>query len=255
LAFAEQIALEFEEQAYDGEQAGDFIRFALAGKEFWETPQPRWESLHSLMGIVELYRITGRQQYRQAFERLWQSIRKGDRHNNGGFSSAEQAQGNPYHAGAIETCCTIAWTALCVEMLRLTGAPLAADELELTLFNSVIGMHSPTGRWSTYSTPMDGLRRASQHDIAFQSREGMPEINCCSVNAPRGFGMLSDWAVMRQADALVVNWYGPCTIKTATPDGTDLTIVQETAYPFDGRSASSELQKSKDSELSISEIK
>ncbi len=53
-----------------------------------------------------------------AFEHFWWSIVKYDRHNNGGFASGEQAQGNPYHQGAIETCCTIAWVATTVEMLQ-----------------------------------------------------------------------------------------------------------------------------------------
>ena len=43
-----------------------------------------------------------------------------------------------------------------VEMLRLTGDPIAADELELSTLNSALGLFSPTGRWSTYNTPMDG---------------------------------------------------------------------------------------------------
>ena len=115
-----------------------------------------------------------RDKYRRAFEHIWWSIVKLDRHNNGGFSSGEQAQGNPYHKGAIETCCTIAWTALSVEMLRLTGNPVVADELELSTLNSVLGLHSRSGRWVTYNTPMDGTRLASAHDIVFQARAGSP---------------------------------------------------------------------------------
>jgi uncharacterized protein len=104
LELAHQIAdVEFQDN-----RAGDFIRLALAGKEFYEVNKPRWESLHSLQGILELYFITGNDDYRKVFEHLWWSIAKLDRHNNGGFSSGEKAQGNPYHQGAIETCCTIA---------------------------------------------------------------------------------------------------------------------------------------------------
>ena len=58
----------------------------------------RWESLHSVQAVGELYRITGESQYRRAFQAVWQSIRDGDRHNTGGFSSQEEATGNPYES-------------------------------------------------------------------------------------------------------------------------------------------------------------
>jgi DUF1680 family protein len=208
---------------------GNWLQGPLDGQEFFELPLPRWEALHPIMALAELYNLTGEPSYREAFSRIWESIVQLDRHNNGGFSSGEQAQGNPYHQGAIETCCTIAWTALSVEMLRLTKDPRVADELELTLWNSIIGMHSYTGRWATYNTPMDGVRKASAHEIVFQAREGTPELNCCSVNSARGFGMLSDWALMRDADGLLLNWYGPGTLTTDA-----LTLEMVTAYPVDG---------------------
>ncbi|HZQ08705.1 MAG TPA: beta-L-arabinofuranosidase domain-containing protein, partial [Anaerolineae bacterium] len=83
-ALALQIADEFAAEGLDGPLAGDYIRTALAGMEFFETPRPRWESLHPIMGIAELYRSTGNEEYRRAFEHIWWSIQKYDRHNNGG---------------------------------------------------------------------------------------------------------------------------------------------------------------------------
>ncbi len=234
LKLALKICDEFAATNGEGKRlAGDYLNAALAGKEFFQMPRPRWESLHPIMGLVELFWITGDEKYRRAFEHIWWSIVKLDRHNNGGFSSGEQAQGNPYHQGAIETCCTIAWIALSVEMLRLTENSIVADELELSTLNSVLGLHSPTGRWVTYNTPMDGTRKASAHDIVFQARAGSPELNCCSVNGARGFGMISDWALMASGDGLILNWYGPSTIATRLTSGVAIVLKEETDYPME----------------------
>lgn len=217
--------------------AGDYVRQALAGVPFYLTPKPRWESLHDIQAIAELFWLTGDAKYREAFEQIWWSIYAFDRHNTGGFTSGEQATGNPYDPRAIETCCTVSWMALSVDMLRLTGNSLVADELELSLFNGMLGGQSPTGRWWTYNTPMDGVKKASAHDIVFQSRAGSPELNCCSVNAPRGLTMLAEWAVMAAADGLYLNFYGPGTIRLPLPTGETLKLTQETDYPVQGKVA------------------
>jgi uncharacterized protein len=214
--------------------AGDYYRTALQGVEFYATPKPRWESLHDVQALAELYLISGDQSYRTAFEHIWRSIQRYDRHNTGGFSSSEQAQGNPYAAGAIETCCTVAWIALSIDMLRLTGQSAAADEIELSTFNGMLGAQSPSGRWWTYNTPMDGQRRAFYHDHNFQCLAGSPEMNCCSSNAARGLGMLSDWAVMASADGLALNYYGPSSLTAWTPSGQPVTLTQTSDYPMSG---------------------
>ena len=219
----------------DWESAGDYLRTGRQGVDFYRTPRPRWESLHDLEGLVELYRITGDEGYRQAFVNLWTSIMQHDRHPSGGFSTGEQAVGNPYTPGAIETCCTTAWIALTEDMLRLTGSSLAADELELSTWNSVLASQHPSGRWWTYDTPLNGVRQASAHAIVFQARFGTPELNCCSVNGPRILGLISDWAVMSHQGGLALNYYGPGSIRAPLPSGRSLTILQETDYPLESR--------------------
>jgi uncharacterized protein len=211
--------------------AGDYLRAGLAGTPFYQCPKPRWESLHDLLALPELYFITGDSRYRQAFENLWWSILEGDRHNTGGFTSGEQAVGSPYATGAIETCCTVAWIAMSIEMLRMTGDSRVADEIELATFNGAVGGQTPSGRWWTYNTPMDGVKLASAHEIVFQSHAGGPELNCCSVNAPRSLGMLADWALMAAPDGLALNYYGPGVLEAELPSGQPLRLRQKSRYP------------------------
>ena len=232
LAMVRQILEEFAAKDEQGAFiAGNYLHAPLSGQEFFQTPKPRWESLHPIMGLVELYWLIGDESCRKAFESLWWSMLRGDRHNNGGFTSAEKATGNPYNVGTIETCSTVAWMAISVEMLRLTGSSLVADELELSMLNSGLGMMSSSGRWVTYNTPMDGERKASAHEVVFQSRSGSSELNCCSVNGPRALGMLCEWALMHDINGLTLNYYGPGTIKTSLPSGNAVTIKQDTGYP------------------------
>src|SRR5437763_940960 len=219
----------------DWERTGDYLRTGLAGTEFYQSPRPRWESLHDLQGLVELYQITGDEGYRTAFEHHWRSIRQHDRRNSGAFSSAEQATGDPYAETPIETCCTTAWTAITLDMLRLTADSRVADELELSTWNAVAASQHPSGRWWTYSTPMDGIREASAHSIVFQARAGTPELNCCSVNGPRGLGMLSEWAVMATTNGFVINWHGPGEHSCKLLDGTPVRFTCATDFPISGR--------------------
>jgi len=219
----------------DWERAGDYLRAGLDGREYFRSPRPRWESLHDLQGLVELWRITGASRYRQAFEHHWRSIRRWDRRNTGGFSAGEQATGNPYAPAAIETCCTVAWIALTIDYLRLTGDPGAADDLELATLNGGLGAQHPSGRWWTYNTPMDGVREASAHTIVFQARAGTPELNCCSVNGPRVLGMLSEWAVMSATNGVVLNWLGAGNFSVRLREGTSVKISSSGDAWRDGR--------------------
>lgn len=215
----------------DWEQSGDYLRQGLNGTEFYRTPRPRWESLHDLQGLLELYRITGDTKYGLAFVHHWRSILRWDRRSTGGFSANEQATGDPYSQAPIETCGSVAWMALTLDMLQFTGDPHAADELELSTYNAALGAQHPSGRWWTYNTPMDGVREASADSIVFQARAGAPELNCCSVNGPRSIGMLADWALMEAEGGLVLNFYGPGMFQGKLPDNTPVALRVASRYP------------------------
>ena len=218
----------------DWPEAGNWLNDALAGKDYYESSLPRWEALHTLMTLSALYGLTGKETYYNALETIWWSIAKTDRHNTGGFTSGEQAVGDPYATGAIETCCTIAWMALSTDYLQISHDSRVADELELSYLNGMLGSLMEDGAHATYNTPMNGMRKPSQTDISFQYNSGSPDFNCCQANLARGLSEISQWAVLTDRASVYLNYYGASAIKAAAPSGQVLTLTQTTDYPQNG---------------------
>lgn len=213
----------------DINDSGDYMRFALDGHDFYQNSNPRWESLHTIMGYLEMYRVTGERHYLDVVQQIVYSILKTDVHNTGAFSTDERAIGTPFQPGSIETCCVVAFNALVVDLYRQTKDIRLAEFLEIAHYNAVLGSCSPSGRWSTYTTPMDGERRANTESIGWQSRPGSPWLNCCSVNAPRGVATLGQWNVMEDKRTVYVNTYEPAAVRLT--DGSRLVISGDFPAP------------------------
>lgn len=217
---------------FDTVLGGNYYNAGLEGTPFYRMQRTRWECLHPIQAIKVMYDITGEESYKTSFVNIWDGIVKNDRHNTGGFSSGERACGNPYDLRAIETCCTIAWMALSEDMLDMSDDSYVADELELSTWNGLIGAQYANGRSFTYNTPMLGDKKASAHEIVFQATPGASELNCCSVNGPRGIGMIGEWGVKTKGNQITVNYYGASETIVAVESGHKVTITQEGSYPF-----------------------
>lgn len=195
----------------------------------------RWELLHVIAMLEDMHRVTGEERYAEALCFYWKDILASDVHNTGGYSAGEGSCGNPYDLRAVELCCSIMWADLTCAYWRLTRDAAAADELERTLYNALLGSQHPTGRWWTYSSPMCGQKKPVEDIVVYQGFhfDGCHEMNCCAANSGRGIGHLSNWAAASNADGLYINYYGEgeTTIRVADAD---VRLLQRTEYPKDG---------------------
>ena len=64
-----QIVDDFSVTQKEEHLAGDYLNHPLNGHDFFESPKLHWESLHPIIALVELYYITGDDQYHEAFEK------------------------------------------------------------------------------------------------------------------------------------------------------------------------------------------
>ena len=222
-------------EAWNEEGAGKYLNSVLSGKSIIEFPRHRWEAIHDWQALGELYMLTGDSKYLTAIEKIWHSGVDGDRHNTGGITSGEGFTGSPYKQEAIETCCTVAWTAFSIDVLKLTANSHVADEIEWSTFNSALGAIPYSGKVCAYNVPMDGTRAFGGTELSWQSPMGGPDLNCCAVNAYRPLGMISQWALMLSEQGPVLNLYGSGKIVSSLNSGNQLTLIQQTEYPADSR--------------------
>ncbi len=231
LACAKQIVADWERPNPFLPHGLRLVESALADVPPLQIGAPKaYEMMSCFEGLCELYRVTGERRYLDAAVKFGQSIRQTERMLVGSGSNQElwcdgaRTQTEVLEQ-PLETCVTVTWMKLCLQLLRLTGDPQWADELELSLYNALLGAMTPTGNWWSYFSPLTGQRVPSteQHkDVG---------LSCCVANGPRGLLLTPAWAVMTSAAGPVVNLYAMGTANTKLADGAPVRIMQETTYP------------------------
>lgn len=238
LAYAREIVRQWE--TADGPQliakAGTDVahRFEKPKNWFgWEQGQKAYEMMSCYEGLLELYRLTGDQTYREAVEKTWENIRDTEINVAGSGSAMEcWFGGKKYQTVAVhhyqETCVTVTWIKLSLQLLRLTGQMKYADAVEQSWFNALLGSMRPDGAdWAKY-TPLAGQRLEGSEQC------GMG-LNCCTASGPRGLFAFPFAAVMEASDGAQVNFYTAGAFRIKTPGGQYLTLTQDTDYPVSGK--------------------
>ena len=189
-----------------------------------------YEMTSNFNGILELYRVTGDKRLLSDMRTAWKDIVANRLYITGSASSYEVYQDdfhlpNAQNANICETCVTVTWEQMNLELLRLTGEAQFADQLETSIYNHLLGAQKPTGDDWAYYTPLDGHK---PYDTA---------TTCCHSSGPRGIALIPEFATMTSNDGgLVVNVYNSGTATTHTHSG-DVTLTQKTVYPLDGQVA------------------
>ena len=199
----------------------------------YEQGQKAYEMMSCYEGLLELYRLTGKAQYKSAVEKTWQNILDTEINVAGSGASTEMWFGGRLLQTAPvnhfqETCVTVTWIKLSQQLLRLTGESKYADAVEQSYYNALLGSMSPDGvHWAKY-TPLSG------HRMPGSGQCGM-NLNCCEASGPRGLFNLPQHVAMKSADGLYVNYFIEGNYLLTTPSGRKLELVQETNYPESGK--------------------
>lgn len=241
LDFSHWIVAEWQ-QAY----GPDLVRKALAGSSVFKmfpAPDPKkkgygsagnskaYEMMSCYEGLLELYRATGTADYRLAAEKVFADIRDteitiiGSGSDWERWSNGKARQTEPWMKG-METCVTVTWMKFAAQLLRLTGDPAYADQIELSTYNALLGAFPRDGRWWAHHIPLAGTKERAPEQCTMHQ-------NCCVANGPRALMLLPELAVMQNRAGPVVNLYGTMTASVALDDGRRVKLEQESNYPVE----------------------
>lgn len=188
-----------------------------------------YEMLSNLCGLCELYRATGEARLLDAVRIAWEDIVANRLYLTGTGSSHEHWQADRHLPCGVgddmgETCVTVSWLQLNLQLLRLLGDARFGDEMERTIYNHLLGAQKPTGEAWCYYTPLEGEK-------PFGS-----STNCCLSSGPRAVAMLPQMVFLLGDRRVDVNLFTPCEASLPPIHGTmlEVKVEVETAYPLDG---------------------
>jgi uncharacterized protein len=192
-----------------------------------------YEMMSCYEGILELYRITGEQSYLKAVEMAVKNIIESEINIAGSgtafecFYGGTKYQTEPtYHT--METCVTMTWMKLCFSLLRLTGNPEYADQIEKSAYNALLASVKGDGSQIAKYSPLGGIRHAGEEQCGMN-------INCCNANGPRAFMMLPRFAVMGSSNEAFINMYGKSESVIPINPTNKITVEIISEYPASGK--------------------
>jgi len=195
----------------------------------YENGQKAYEMMSCYEGLLELYRITGEQSYLKAVEMAVRNIIESEINIAGSgtafecFYKGAKYQTEPtYHT--METCVTFTWMKLCFNLLRLTGNPSYADQIEKSCYNALLASLKGDGSQIAKYSPLGGVRHAGEEQCGMN-------INCCNANGPRAFMLLPRFAIMGIPGEIYINMYGQSESVIPVNQGNKVSIDQVSEYP------------------------
>ena len=187
-----------------------------------------YEMTSNFNGLLELYRTTGDKRLLTDMEIAWNDISQHRLYPTGSASSFELYQDdfllpNGNKSNICETCVTVTWEQMNLQLLRLTGEGKYAAEAERSIYNHLLGAQKPTGDDWAYYTPLEGIKPYDSF------------TTCCHSSGPRGIALIPSIAWMTSQDGgLVVNLYNAASAHVTLPKAGRVAVTEQTDYPLGG---------------------
>jgi len=186
------------------------------------------------------YQQSNEQRFKNA---VFSGIEKYDKNHGqagGRFSADEHLAGSSPNQGT-ELCTVVEYMFSLEELYTIFGDNRLADRLELLTYNALPGTTTPD-IWShqydqqSNQVIVSAAKRDWSSNDNYSNIYGlMPNFGCCLANMHQGWPKFIESMWMATNDnGLALVTYGPSVVKAKVGKGKEVTITEETNYPFNG---------------------
>ncbi len=175
-----------------------------------------YQNLAVLNGLIELYRVTGDNSVFAAPLKAWTEMQ-----TSGLALTGVPAKGVDRDLQSLDACSTSAWLELSLNLLRITGQPLYAEQVERTIYNQLFADQDP--RSGAVLAP-----------ALWNGKKEPATAGACAANEARAVALLPATVWGRYGNGIAVNLYsnGRATLKLRRR-GT-IQLYSEAPYPQSG---------------------
>ncbi|PZU08852.1 MAG: Tat pathway signal protein [Sphingomonas sp.] len=203
----------------------------LPPREQYEAVGHAVRAVYFYSGMADIAAETGDRDYQSAVMSLWDNMVNRKYYVTGGVGSGDTSEGfgDDYGLRNDSYCESCSSCGLIFFQYKLNIAyrdAKYADLYEETMYNALLGATDLEGRNFTYTNPLLGSARYAWHNCP-----------CCVGNIPRTLLMMPTWAYAKDKDSLFVNLFVGSRINVGEIAGTQVEMVQETDYPWNGKVA------------------
>lgn len=212
----------------------------------FESQSGRWHGVNTGMGLKQpaiQYLQTQDERYLEAVDAAFQYLDEEHPQPQGMFSGDELLHGtNPIHGTEL---CSIVETMFSLEtLIGITGRVDYGDRLERIAYNALPAQHNADYTQRQY------YQQPNQIDLSSVNRGASPFVTdhdgenncfgllngypCCTTNMHQGWPkfLRSMWQATADGGLAAIA-YGPCAVTATVGTGTEVTVKEETTYPFE----------------------
>lgn len=183
-------------------------------------------------GMADIAMETGDVNYISAVKSLWSNLVNKKLYITGGVGSVRKYEGfgadySLPNKSYCESCASCGELFFQHNMNLAFGDAKYADLYEQTIYNGILGDVDLAGKNFTYTNELD-----SDH-----GRYLWHTCPCCVGNIPRTLLQMPTWMYSRSPHGIYVNLFVGSTVNVPDISGTNVQIVQQTDYPWNGNVA------------------
>ncbi len=192
-----------------------------------------YEIMSCFEGLLEYYRVTGIEKYKEAVIRFVRRVANSDISIIGCAGAEHELFNNTvlkqtdttYQNILQETCVTVTWMKLCTQLLWLTGDVAYANYIETSAYNALYGSVNTDGCTTNGALPFDSYSpllaaKRGRRTGGLKFMENGTYYGCCAAIGAAGTGMIPGISVMESRRGVVFHLYCNGTAKVADKEFT-----------------------------------